>query len=116
MHDGCVEYLAIDVPVGLWLHVDGCVDNSVAIDVVELIMDSVIIGSCVRDEGWRKSAAYQGERDAYGWPPTDHLLPIVLQRSHWHWVITQLDRWMPYAEGTTLAEARDLITKGLHTP
>ncbi|GAT74740.1 hypothetical protein MHM582_3248 [Microbacterium sp. HM58-2] len=101
-----VEHLKIAVPAGLWTRVDSCVDNTMATDVVELNMESVINGACVRDVGWRASAAFDGERDEWGLPPLDHLLPVVLQRSHWEWTIEQLDRWMMYESDKTLVRAR----------
>ena len=91
-----MQYLTIEVPVRLWHGVDGCVDNSMAIDVVDGVMDTVIAGSCVRDAGWRAAAAYKGERDALGWPPREHPLAITLRLAHWEWVLSQLDRWEPY--------------------
>ncbi|MEU4016813.1 hypothetical protein AB0E56_16235 [Microbacterium sp. NPDC028030] len=91
-----MHYLTIEIPVRLWHRVDGCVDNSMAVDVVEGLMESVIAASCIRDAGWRASAAYEGDRDAYGWPPREHPLPITLRLAHWEWVLSQLDRWKPY--------------------
>lgn len=91
-----MRYLTIEIPVRLWQRVDGCVDNSMAIDVVDGIMQTVIAGSCIRDAGWRASAAYEGEFDSYGWPPRDHPLAITLRRAHWEWVLSQLERWEPY--------------------
>ncbi|MEV4776576.1 hypothetical protein [Microbacterium sp. LWH12-1.2] len=111
-----MEYLSIDVPVWLWQRVDGCVDNSMAVDVVESVLESVSIGSCVRDEGWRVAASFVGETDEHGWPPQDHPLPVVLQCAHWEWVLTQLDRWMPYEDDDAIAQARDLIQESLHSP
>lgn len=72
------------------MHVDVCPDNSVAVDAIDLFMESVVNGCTTRDERLRASAAYEGERDEYGSPPPDHLLPIVLQRSQWEWVVTRL--------------------------
>lgn len=104
-----MQYLTIEMPVRVWQRVDGCVDNSMAVDVVNAIMESVISGSCVRDAGWRASSAYAGDRDQYGWPPSEHLLTIVLRHSHWDWVVSQLERWEPYADDGATAEARTLI-------
>lgn len=94
--DDVVRYLTIEIPVRLWQRVDGCVDNSMAIDMVDGIMGTVMNGACVREAGWRASAAYEGERDAYGWPPRDHPLPITLRLVHWEWTLSQLARWEPY--------------------
>lgn len=94
--DDRVRYLMVEIPVRLWQRVDGCVDNSMAIDVVDGLMGTVIAGSCVRDAGWRASAAHEGERDEYGWPPRDCLLAITLRLEHWEWVLAQLDRWEPF--------------------
>ncbi|WP_062467529.1 hypothetical protein [Demequina maris] len=91
-----MRYVTIEIPVRLWHRVDGCVDNSMAIDVVEGVVETTIAGSCVRDAGWRASAAHEGERDGYGWPPRDHLLAITLRLEHWEWVLAQLDRWAPF--------------------
>jgi hypothetical protein len=91
-----VRYLTIEIPVRLWHRVDGCVDNSMAIDVVDGVMATVIAGSCVRDAGWRASAACEGEHDEYGWPPRDRLLAITLRLEHWEWVLAQLDRWVAF--------------------
>lgn len=88
--DRLMRYLTIEIPVRLWLRVDGCVDNSTAIDVVDGVMKTVIAGSCVRDAGWRASAAYDGELDEFGWPPRDHPLAITLRLKHWEWVRAQL--------------------------
>lgn len=74
-----MEYVTIEIPVHLWWQVDGCVDNSMAIDAVEAVIATTMAGSCVRDAGWRASAAFDGERDQYGWPPRNHPLPIVLR-------------------------------------
>lgn len=111
-----MEYLTVSIPVDLWKRVDGCADNSAAVDVVDAIMESVIAGSCVRDAGWRASAVYSGERDQYGWPPPEHRLPIVLRREHWEWVLAQLERWEPYEDNDeSFAEVRDLIGRDLNT-
>ncbi len=91
-----MRYLTIEIPVRLWQRVDGCVDNSLAIDAVDGVIETVIAGSCVRDAGWRASAAHEGDRDSYGWPPREHPLAITLRLSHWEWVMSQLDRWEPY--------------------
>lgn len=109
-----MDYLTVSIPVGLWKRVDGCADNSMAMDVVDAIMESVINGSCVRDAGWRASAAYSGERDQYGWPPPEHRLPIVLRREHWEWVLAQLQRWEPHETDDSFTEVRELIIHGLH--
>jgi hypothetical protein len=109
-----MDYLTVSIPVGLWKRVDGCADNSMAMDVVDAIMESVIAGSCVRDAGWRASAAYLGERDQYGWPPTEHRLPVVLRREHWEWVLDQLQRWEPYEADDSFTEVRELIVQGLN--
>lgn len=93
--DHVVRYLTIEIPVELWQRVDGCVDNSMAVDVVDGVMESVIAGSCVRDAGWRASAEYGDECDSLGWPPREHLLGITLRLAHWEWVLSQLDRWAP---------------------
>lgn len=90
-----MQYLTIEIPVRLWQGVDGCVDNSIAIDVVDGDVRTVIAGSCVRDAGWRASAECEGARDQYGWPPGERPLAITLRRSHWDWVLSQLDRWKP---------------------
>ncbi|GGM35597.1 hypothetical protein [Microbacterium saperdae] len=108
-----MEYLTIEIPVHLWWRVDGCVDNSMAIDAVEAVIETTMVGSCVRDAGWRASAAFDGERDQYGWPPQRHPLPIVLRTAHWEWTLEQLDRWEPYATDSTSAEVRGLIAAAL---
>lgn len=108
-----MEYVEISVTVELWQRVDGCVDNTMAIDVVEMNMESVINGSCVRDAGWRAAAAFTGVLDGWGWPPHDHPLPIVLRREHWEWVLLQLDRWSPYEDDDSLTCARVLIGNAL---
>ncbi|UJP11579.1 hypothetical protein L2X99_08915 [Microbacterium sp. KUDC0406] len=99
----------------LWQRLDGCADNSMAIDVVDANMETVIAGSCVRDAGWRASAASVCERDRYGWPPSEQLLPITLRRSHWRWALSQLERWEPYADdgATAHADLRALIDDAL---
>ena len=94
-----MQYLTIDFPVRWWQLIDGCVDNSTSIDVVDGVIATVATGACVRDAGWRAAAAYDGERDSYGWPPADWTLPITLRRTHWEWVLSQLDRWEPYETG-----------------
>lgn len=68
-----------------------------AVDMVDGVVETVVAGSCVRDAGWRASAAYEGTRDSYGWPPREHSLTITLRVAHWEWVLSQLDRWEPYA-------------------
>lgn len=110
-----MRYLTIEIPVRLWHRVDVCVDNSMAIDVVEGIMETVIAGACIRDGGWRASAAYEGALDPHGWPPRAHLLPITLRLAHWEWVLSQLDRWEPYVtEGAADdADVRAIITDAL---
>ncbi|MFB6611801.1 hypothetical protein ACFCVO_15840 [Agromyces sp. NPDC056379] len=110
-----MRYLTIEIPVQLWQRIDGCVDNSMAIDVVNGIMDTVIAGSCIRDEGWRASAAYEGERDLYGWPSREHPLAITLRLAHWEWVLSQLDRWEPYASNGAVDDVnvRAIISSAL---
>lgn len=107
--DADVRYLTIEIPVSLWQRVDGCLDNSVAIDVVNLDMESVTAGSCVRDAGWRAAAAYSGKLDPLGWPPLEHLLPVTLRDAHWDWTLSQLERWEQLETDGTLASARRLI-------
>lgn len=109
-----MDYLTISIPAGLWKRVDGCADNSMAVDVVDAITESVIVGSCVRDAGWRASSAYSGGRDQYGWPPPEHRLPIVLRREHWEWVLAQLQRWEPPEADDSFTEVRELIAHGLN--
>ncbi|OJU39539.1 MAG: hypothetical protein BGN97_05645 [Microbacterium sp. 69-10] len=108
-----MRYLTVPVPVRLWLPVDGCVDNSMSIDVVDGIMESVIAGSCVRDAGWRAAAAFEGEPDGFGWPPRDHRLAITLRREHWEWVVSQLRRWEPFETEAAVTQARELIEAAL---
>lgn len=112
-----MRYVAIQVPVRLWHRVDGCVDNSMAIDVVDGVMETVVAGSCVRDAGWRASAAYEGELDEYGWPPRDHPLAITLRLEHWEWVLAQLDRWDPFVTdgAADVADVRAIISTELTT-
>lgn len=113
-----MRYLTIEIPVRLWQRVDGCVDNSTAIDVVDGIMETVIAGSCVRDAGWRASAAYEGERDEHGWPPQEYPLAITLRLAHWEWVLSQIDRWRPYVTDGAAddADVRTRISAALTTP
>lgn len=110
-----VRYLTIEIPVRLWQRVDGCVDNSMAVDAVDGITETVIAGSCIRDAGWRASAASEAQRDSYGWPPREHLLVITLRLAHWEWVLSQLDRWEPYATDGMQddAEVRAIISTAL---
>ena len=110
-----MRYLTIEIPVRLWHSVDGCVDNSMALDVVDGIIETVMAGSCVRDAGWRASAAYEGERDSLGWPPGDHPLAITLRLAHWDWVLSQLDRWEPYAPDGAVddADVRAIISTAI---
>lgn len=82
----------------LWQRIDGCIDNSMVIDVLDGVMETVSAGSCVRDAGWRASALYVGERDDDGWPPREHPLAITLRVPHWEWVLSQLDRWAASAD------------------
>ena len=60
--------MSIDLPVCLWMHVDGCPDNSVAVDAIDVFMESVVIGCCTRDEGLRASAAYEGSATSMDHP------------------------------------------------
>lgn len=103
------------MPVRLWQRVDGCVDNSVAVDVVEATMESVEAGACVRDAGWRAAAAHPHLLNQFGWPPPDHPLEITLRRPQWEWVLSQLERWEPYEPDGVVSEARDLIVGALQT-
>lgn len=108
-----MDYVSIDVPVRLWHLVDGAADNSMALDVVDAIMPSVLAGACVRDAGWRASAEYSGPRDRYGWPPPDHALRIVLRREHWEWVLAQLSRWQSADAADGAAAVTELIHAAL---
>ncbi|MFF2389141.1 hypothetical protein [Agromyces sp. NPDC058104] len=110
-----MRYLTIEIIVRLWQRIDGCVDNSMAVDVVEGVMEAVIAGSCVRDAGWRASASYEGDCDGFGWPPREHPLAITLRLAHWEWVLSQVDRWDPYvADGAVDdADVRDIISTAL---
>lgn len=108
-----MEYVTIEIPVHLWWQVDGCVDNSMAIDAVEAVIATAMAGSCVRNAGWRASAAFDGERDQYGWPPQNHPLAVVLRTAHWEWTLAQLDCWEPYATDSSSAEVRALIVRAL---
>ena len=93
-----MDYIPVEVPVRLWWLVDGCVDNTMSVDAVDLVADSLLAGACVRDAGWRASSDFVGNRDQYGWPTAEQLLRIVLRREHWKWVIDQLRRWDKYSE------------------
>ncbi|GAB3595286.1 hypothetical protein [Microbacterium tumbae] len=104
-----MQYLTLEIPVHIWQRVDGRVDDSMALDVVDAIMESVIAGSCLRDAGWRASAAFTGERDEFSWPPPDEPLPITLRRAHWSWTRLQLERWEPYETDGVVARARAFI-------
>lgn len=88
-----MDYRKLDIAVSQWQVIDGCVDNSMSVDVVEGEILSTLHGGVVRDAGWRASAHFQGERDRYGWPPQEHLLEIELRREHWDFVLEQLRRW-----------------------
>lgn len=110
-----MRYVTIEIPVRLWQRVDGCADNSMAIDVMGGLMDTVIAGSCVRDAGWRASASHEGELDKSGWPPRDHPLAITLRHEHWEWVVAQLDRWEPFVSDGAAddADVRAMISAEL---
>ncbi len=64
-----MDYRALDIAVSQWQVIDGCVDNRMAVDVVEGEISSTLHGGVVRDAGWRAGSHFQGERDRYGWPP-----------------------------------------------
>ncbi|WP_336855454.1 hypothetical protein [Sinomonas albida] len=108
-----MQYLTIEVPVWMWQRVDGCTDNSMAIDAVDAITETLLVGACVRDAGWRAAAAYQGEHDQFGWPPRAYPLPVTLRRSHWEWVLSQLKRWEPYESDGVLPEVRRCISAAI---
>ena len=109
-----VEYLTVDITVREWQLVDGAVDNSMAVDAVDGVAKTLMVGACVRDAGWRASATYAGDRDEYGWPPLEHLLPLTLRRAHWTWVLAQLDRWAPHAR--VELQATSIISAALADP
>lgn len=90
-----VRYMTVEIPVWLWQRIDGCVDNSMAVDLVNGGMEPGIAASCVRDARWRASAGYGDERASFGWPPREHSLAIMLRLAHWEWVLVQLERWTP---------------------
>ena len=104
-----MEYVTLDIPVRTWLRIDACADNSMALDVVEALMESVLAGAAVREAGWRAAAEYAGELDPFGWPPQAHPLRIVLRCAHWDWVLDQLDRWAPHEHGEALPAVRDFV-------
>ncbi|MBO1769379.1 hypothetical protein [Agrococcus sp. TF02-05] len=108
-----MEYVQIELPVRDWQLVDACADNSASTDVVDLDIGSVTTSACVRDAGWRASAAFADEHDALGWPPADRMLAILLQREHWRWVVAQLDRWARLEDGADLERLRAAIEERL---
>ncbi len=108
-----MRYVTIGIPVSVWQSVDLTTDNTLAIDVVEGVIETVMIGVCVRDAGWRAASSYEGALDAYGWPPPDHVLEIVLRQSHWMWVLSALERWQPYETDDRPAQARQIIAYAL---
>lgn len=63
-----MDYIGIDIPVRDWGIVDGCADNTVAVDIVDGAIEAVAIGACVRDAGWRAFAQYPGQLNEIGWP------------------------------------------------
>lgn len=93
-----MRYVTIRIPVADWQRVDACVDNSMAIDAVDGLVETMMSGACVRDAGWRAAHLYPGERDAGGWPPREHILPLTLRTEHWEWVLSQLDRWSEFQD------------------
>lgn len=106
------RYVTIDIPVRLWLPADGCIDNSMAIDAVEGDVVTLMNGAVVREAGWRAAAASHTDAST-GWPPAEHLLRIVLSRSHWEWSIEQVERWQPYQAANVSAEIVDVIAGAL---
>lgn len=91
-----MNYLTADVPMPIWHQINGCTDNSMAVDIQSDegdVIETVSIGSCVQDAGWRAAALHTGSKDESGWPPDDDSLTITLQRTHWEWVLKQLHRW-----------------------
>lgn len=110
-----MQYLTIEIPVRLWQLIHGCVDNSTSVDMVDGVIETVAVGSCVRDAGWREAAAVAGDASSYGWPPEDSTLRITLRRGHWGWAVSQLDRWEPYeaARHEDFQAARVLIRSSL---
>lgn len=109
-----MEYLTIAIPVALWHVLDNCVDNSMAIDVVEGDVQTLTAGSRVRDAGWRASAECDGPLNDHGWPPLNTLLSITLRREDWRWAQSQLDRWSPYSQRPeSISEVRALIEREL---
>ncbi|WP_337003227.1 MULTISPECIES: hypothetical protein [unclassified Microbacterium] len=106
------RYITIDIPVRLWLLIDGCIDNSMAIDAVEGDVVTLMNGAVVREAGWRAAADSEPDPSA-GWPPAEHLLHIVLPRSHWEWTAEQVDRWQPYQAAIATAGIVDVIAEAL---
>lgn len=108
-----MRYVTIGIPVAVWQSVDVTTGNTLAVDVVEGVMETVMIGECVRDAGWRAASSYAGALDEYGWPPPDHVLDIVLRQSHWMWVLNVLERWQPYETDGRPEQARQIIASAL---
>jgi hypothetical protein len=114
LHDAGRVELSPEVDDVIQRHRHSRRDNTMAVDVVDGIMESMLAGSCVRDAGWRASAEYQGSRDQYGWPPGEHLLGITLRRSHWDWLLAELERWKQYEAGpSTSAGLRTFLKEAL---
>lgn len=88
-----MRYVTAPVPVEAWQRIDGCVDNSMSLDAVDGITETLLAGACVRDAGWRAAASHRGERDEHGWPRHGAHLNVTLRAEHWEWVVTQLRRW-----------------------
>ena len=104
-------YLTLAVPVRLWLGVDGCVDNSMALDAVGGDVTTLLHGAVVRDAGWRAAAERGAPDPATGWLDAD--LAVSLRRADWAWLLGQLERWRQVEEHAELAEAVELIEAGL---
>ncbi|MGF3055274.1 hypothetical protein [Microbacterium sp. YY-01] len=111
------ERVVIEVPMSFWHRVNGCVDNSIAVDVqsCEGAADETSKhGNRVMQAGWEAATAHPTTVQTSSWPPDDALLTVGLSHADWAWALSQLERWAVYE--TDLIEAIEFLRNAIqHT-
>lgn len=82
------QLIAVAMPAEQWSVIDGSIDNTIAVDVVEGKDDVVAVGIAIREAGWAQVPWVDGQ-----WPPLNQVITLNLSRAQWEFALTQLHRW-----------------------
>ena len=104
-----------------WQIVDGTLDNTVNVEIVDGDPGIARLASAIRKAGWSQVAGWApGQAESRGWPPEDQAVDVELSHIEWLLICGQLARWAAIgrdggrSENAAMSEAiRELILRQL---